>query len=238
MASLKKRRRISKRWAGFSTLKLLKITSVEEDADLLNEMLDWWSKPQYDHYGHWLEETVHMLQKSGITANTDYLDIEGKRVDAVYFHKPEEPYGFLSNWYLSDIEVDGQQFTSTEQYIMFRKCMILGDTDAAQQVMATNDPAEQQMIGQHAKCYNDAVWSGLCQVVAMRGLLAKFTQHDDLRQWLLSTGNAYLVECARTDRRWACGIGLKDDARHDITKWKGRNILGFALMEVRNQISQ
>ena len=50
--------------------------------------------------------------------------------------------------------------------------------------------------------------------------------------------DAYLVECARTDRRWACGIGLKDDARHDITKWKGRNILGFALMEVRNQISQ
>ena len=76
----------------------------------------------------------------------------------------------------------------------------------------------------------------VCQVVAMRGLLAKFSQHDDLRQKLLGTGDAYLVECARSDRRWACGIGLYDDDRRDIDRWKGKNILGFALMEVRESL--
>ena len=70
----------------------------------------------------------------------------------------------------------------------------------------------------------------------MRGLLAKFSQHDDLRQKLLGTGDAYLVECARSDRRWACGIGLYDDDRRDINRWKGKNILGFALMEVRESL--
>ena len=119
---------------------------------------------------------------------------------------------------------------------MYRKCMILGDEAAAKQVMTTDDPGQQQAIGRNARNYHNTVWDGDCQVVAMRGLLAKFSQHDDLRKKLLDTGNAYLVECARSDRRWACGIGLYDDNRRDIDRWKGKNILGFALMEVRKSM--
>lgn len=121
---------------------------------------------------------------------------------------------------------------------MYRKCMILDDEASAKQVMATDDPEQQQTIGRNAKNYEDrkAIWEGICQVVAMRGLLAKFSQHDDLRQKLLETGDAYLVECARSDHLWACGIGLYDDDRRDIDRWKGKNILGFALMEVRESL--
>ena len=67
----------------------------------------------------------------------------------------------------------------------------------------------------------------------MRGMLAKFEQDEGLKQKLLETGDAYLVECAVSDKIWACGIGLHDDARFDQSKWTGTNILGFALMEVR-----
>ena len=169
-------------------------------------------------------------------SENETLKIGDRQVEAVFFHKPEEPYGFLSNWYSADIIVDGKRFSSTEQYIMYRKCMILGDEAAAKQVMTTDDPGQQQAIGRNARNYHNTVWDGVCQVVAMRGLLAKFSQHDDLRQKLLETGNAYLVECARSDRRWACGIGLYDDNRRDIDRWKGKNILGFALMEVRKSM--
>ena len=164
------------------------------------------------------------------------MKIGDRQVETVYFHKLEEPYGFLSNWYPSDIAVDGKRFSSTEQYIMYKKCMILGDEAAAKQVMATDDPEQQQAIGRSARNYHNTVWDGICQVVAMRGLLAKFSQHDDLRRKLLETGDAYLVECARSDHRWACGIGLYDDDRRDIDRWKGKNILGFALMEVRQAL--
>lgn len=211
-------------------------TNIEEDIKCLNGLLDWWCKPSYDHSGQWLAETVHTLQKGRSIPKKDQLSIGNRHVDAIFFHKPEEPYGFLSNWYFSNIEIDGRSFSSAEQYIMFRKCIILGDDAAAEQVMATNDPAEQQKIARQAKGYNNTVWDGICQVVAMRGLLAKFSQHDDLKKQLLSTGEAYLVECAKSDFRWACGVGLYDDARFDVAKWKGRNILGFALMEVRNQL--
>ena len=72
------------------------------------------------------------------------------------------------------------------------------------------------------------------QLVAVRGLLAKFSQNEDLKQMLLDTGDAWLVECAHSDINWACGIRLNEDERFDSSKWRGQNILGFALMEVRS----
>ena len=73
---------------------------------------------------------------------------------------------------------------------------------------------------------------------AYRGLLAKFSQNENLKQQLLDTGDAYLVECAHKDIIWACGIRLTEEERFDINKWRGQNILGFALMEVREAIRQ
>lgn len=161
------------------------------------------------------------------------LHIAGKTCAAVYFHKPEEPHGFLSNWYLCHFVLDGAQFTSVEQYIMYRKCMTFGDTASAQKVMSTHDPAMQQAIARKAKGYYEVVWNGLRQVVLMRALIAKFSQDDALGHALLNTGDDYLVECAFHDKLWACGVDLYDDARMDIQNWSGKNILGFALMETR-----
>ena len=70
--------------------------------------------------------------------------------------------------------------------------------------------------------------------MAVRGLLAKFSQNEDLKKKLLDTGDAWLVECAHSDTIWACGIRLDEDERFDASKWRGQNILGFALMEVRS----
>lgn len=166
----------------------------------------------------------------------DQLKIDGKTVDAVFFHKPEEPYGFLSNWYPSVFEVNGQKFTSAEQFIMYKKCMLFGDEGAAQAVMATDDVETQQSIGRKANGYLPATWNGMRQVIAFEGLMAKFSQNEDLKQQLLATGNAYLVECAGRDKVWACGIRLFDDRRFDARNWDGTNILGFVLMEVREEI--
>lgn len=164
------------------------------------------------------------------------LKIGDKIHDAVFFHKPEEPCGFLSNWYLSDFVLDGIKFTSNEQYIMYQKCRIFGDDVSAEAVLQTNDVDKQQQIGRNASGYNDNVWAGMRQLVAVKGLYAKFSQNDNLKQILLATGEAYLVECAVGDTTWACGISLYDKDRFDSSKWRGQNILGFALMEVRNKL--
>ena len=166
------------------------------------------------------------------------LKISGREVDAIYFHKPEEPHGYLSNWYPAAFDLDGIHYSSTEQYTMYQKCMLFGDEVSAAAVMATDDPAKQQKIGQGASGYVHLVWTGARQMIAFRGLLAKFEQNEELKQELLKTGDAFLVECAGSDKNWACGIRLNDDKRFDSSNWSGQNILGFALMEVRKMLRE
>lgn len=155
-------------------------------------------------------------------------------VDAIFFHKPEEPFGFLSNWYLAGIELEGKKFSSTEQYIMYRKCQILKDDKAAKAVLSTDDPSKQQNIARYTTNYDEQIWDSVRQAVAMKALIAKFTQNPELNQKLQDTRDTYLVECAWSDKTWACGIGLDSEDKNNMSKWKGRNLLGFALMEVRH----
>ncbi len=163
----------------------------------------------------------------------DKLYVGDKKYNAVYFHKPQEPDGYLSNWYLSPFDLDGKHFTSCEQYIMYRKCLLFRDMVSAEQVLSADDISLQQMIGRNAKGYNQTVWEGARQAIALRGLIGKFQQNEVLKEKLLLTGNAYLVECAKSDCIWACGRSLHDERRLSADTWNGTNLLGFALMEVR-----
>ena len=213
-----------------------KCTSIEEDHHTLNNLLNWWTQSSYDFYHEWISETVNTLTKAGKIP--DMLRIGNQEVDAVFFHKPEEPNGYLSNWYPSPFGLDGIHFSSVEQYIMYRKCKLFGDDAAAAKVLATDDTAQQQAIGRKCAGYIDSVWAGTRQIVAWEGLNAKFRQNDDLKQKLLATGDAFLVECAVSDKIWACGVGLYDEKRKDASNWLGRNILGFTLMEVRTALQE
>ena len=123
----------------------------------------------------------------------DRLNINKKDYPAVFFHKPEEPDGYLSNWYPSSFLLDGIRFSSVEQYIMFEKCRLFGGPMIARFVLETDDPKEQQKIGQSCPGYVGKIWSGKRQLVVERALMAKFTQDKKLKKMLLDTGDAYLV---------------------------------------------
>lgn len=166
----------------------------------------------------------------------DIERINSQLVHAVFFHLPQDPDGYLSNWYPATFTLDGITFSSTEQYIMYRKCQIFGDMASASAVLATDDPTQQQDIGRNANDFNATLWDGLKQAIAFRGLMAKFSQNEELKKQLLDTGDVYLVECAHSDVIWACGIWVNEKERFDISKWRGQNILGFTLMEVRDAL--
>ena len=210
-----------------------KSTNAEEDSKTLNTLLNWWTKDSYDYYSEWLDETVVMINKANENKNTDTLKINGKEYPAVFFYEADGKDGYLSNWYISPFTLDGIIFNCMEQFIMYRKCMVFGDTEAAEKVLATDDPKEQKHIARGAKGYDDRVWGGLRQVIAMRGLIEKFRQNPELKEKLLSTGDAYLVESTYRDKTWACGRNLSGKGKNDISEWTGQNILGFALMQAR-----
>ena len=179
------------------------------------------------------------LQIAGVTEqNTqfDKLHISNQEVDAIFFHKPEESYGFLSNWYCSPFAFNDTHYTSAEQYIMHQKCLLFGDEKSAKAILATEYPDKQQSIGRQVKGYIDNVWAGSRQIISIHGLYAKFSQNESLRNKLLETKEAYLVECTHADTVWACGKHIDEPDRLDADKWNGQNILGFSLMEVRKLI--
>ena len=157
-------------------------------------------------------------------------------MNIICFHAPDEEYGFLSNWYMSRFELDGISYTSMEQYMMHQKAITFDDIYIAKQILETDDVSKVKALGRAVHNYNDAIWNGIRQIVVYKGLLAKFSQNKDLKEKLLSTGNNILAEAARTDLVWGIGISIKDNARFDMNKWRGKNLLGFALMQVRKEL--
>ena len=159
-------------------------------------------------------------------------------MSVIGFHNPDESYGFLSNWYLSDFTVDGIKFSSMEQYMMYQKAVVFKDKDIASQILKTNDVARIKDFGRQVSNYNDSVWNGMRQIVIYKGLLEKFRQNEKLKKALLDTGDDILAECAVSDKIWGIGLSMKDSNQNDIKSWKGQNLLGFALMLVRNELRE
>lgn len=166
----------------------------------------------------------------------EHLQTGAGIVDVVNFHLIDGINGYFSNWYPASFVINDIHYTSAEQYIMHQKCLLFGDFASAKDVLSTDDVARQQDIGRKASGYNGNIWNGIRQTVAIRGLFAKFSQNEELKKRLLETGDAWLVECARSDKVWACGRKLSDDRRLNTDSWNGMNILGFALMEVRERL--
>ncbi|MBE6759587.1 MAG: NADAR family protein [Ruminococcaceae bacterium] len=158
--------------------------------------------------------------------------------DFIGFHNPDEEYGFLSNWYLSDFYKDGVKYSSMEQYMMHRKALVMGDAEYADRIMHTTDVAAIKQLGKDVRNYNDTIWNGVRQVIIYEGLLEKFRQNIDLREQLLATGDAVLAECAVQDIIWGIGLSMHDKRRFDMSQWRGQNLLGFALMLVREKLAE
>ena len=154
----------------------------------------------------------------------------------ICFHNPDEENGYLSNWYPSPFTLDGVAFSSMEQYMMYRKAVCFGDGKVAAQILATEDVAEIKALGRLVPGYDENLWNGIRQIVVYEGLLAKFSQNSDLREQLKGTESAILAECAVKDRVWGIGLPMHDPNRLDRTKWQGQNLLGYALMMVRERL--
>ncbi|MGN0140836.1 MAG: NADAR family protein [Roseburia sp.] len=155
--------------------------------------------------------------------------------EIICFHNPDEEFGWLSNWYLSDFEADGIRFSSMEQYMMYEKAITFGDFEVAEKVLEIQNVAAIKQYGRQVAHYNDVIWNGIRQLVVYKGLLAKFTQNEELWEKLKKTGSAILAECAVRDRIWGIGLSMHDAACFDMSQWKGQNLLGFALMQVRER---
>lgn len=157
-------------------------------------------------------------------------------MEIVCFHNPDEENGFLSNWCYSPFSVGEHEFSCMEQFMMYRKAICFEDSITAEQILVATDAAYIKELGRKVSNYNENVWNGLRQLIVYEGLLAKFSQNEEFRNRLLSTGDAILAECAVKDCIWGIGLSMADPNRFNITSWRGQNLLGYALMMVRDKL--
>lgn len=144
--------------------------------------------------------------------------------------------GLLSNWFKIPFTIDGVQYNSAEQYMMNQKALCFNDTASAAKIMASSNPRDQKLLGRQVINFDKDVWATECYRRSLPGIEAKFKQNDSLRAVLLSTKNKILAEASPYDAIWGIGLATDDPLALDQKNWKGLNLLGKSLMEVRSRL--
>lgn len=141
----------------------------------------------------------------------------------------------LSQWWRSNFS-DGRKYCCMEQYMMAEKTRLFGDAESEAQIMRSFDPKEIKALGRAVKGFDSTIWDQAKYAVVLNGNYLKFTQNQALMDFLLGTKNQILVEASPYDRIWGVGRSEQDKKIYDPGYWNGQNLLGFALMEVRDEI--
>ena len=120
--------------------------------------------------------------------------------------------------------------------MMAKKARLFGDTEMLAEIIEAPDPHEAKKLGRKVRNFDADVWSAKCFEIVVSGNVEKFRQNSEIREFLLSTGDTILVEAAPRDQIWGIGLGEHNERARDPAQWRGRNLLGFALTEVRRRL--
>ena len=148
--------------------------------------------------------------------------------------------GVFSNWYpcrYNNIKYKGITFFNSEQAFMWEKAIYFGDMETAAKIVKTPNPKENKALGRLVKGFDASKWAEVSFDIMVDVNYAKFSQNFGLRNILTGTEDKILVEASPHDTIWGIGIGIDNYDCYDESKWKGQNLLGKALMKVREKLN-
>lgn len=140
----------------------------------------------------------------------------------------------FSQWFESPFEMEGKLFLTAEHWMMAEKARLFGDDEIYAKILEVKHPDDAKKLGRKVRGFEAEVWEANRSQIVVKGNIEKFKSNEGFVAFLLGTGNRILVEASPVDRIW--GIGMAKDHREveNPHAWKGLNLLGFALMEVRD----
>lgn len=144
--------------------------------------------------------------------------------------------GCLSQWWVAPFAVDGQRYRTAEHWMMAEKARLFGDPEAERAAIDADHPALAKAAGQTVRDFDEEVWQRERFEIVVQGSVHKFGSDPQLRDYLLGTGERVLVEASPRDRIWGIGLAAQDPAAEDPARWRGLNLLGFALMAARERL--
>jgi ribA/ribD-fused uncharacterized protein len=166
-------------------------------------------------------------------AKVEYLHFWGHRARA----DGQVGAGCLSQWWPSPFTVDGVEYRTAEHWMMARKARLFGDERAERLALDAPNPALAKKAGRLVRGFDEAVWERERFGIVVDGSVGKFASDGELRSFLVGTGERVLVEASPLDRVWGIGLSADDDHAFDPGRWRGANLLGFALMEARGRLA-
>ena len=146
----------------------------------------------------------------------------------------------MSNFYKAGfIDKDGIKYICSEQYFMYYKCKTFDPNNniLLQDILKAKSGTKIKKYGRQVQNFNEDVWKEKRYNIMLEGLRLKFNQNKDIKEKLIETNTKILYEAAKNDKIWGIGFYDKDAIKKDKTKF-GTNLLGKALMEIRDELSQ
>lgn len=139
---------------------------------------------------------------------------------------------------MADFNVGHVTYCCMEQYLMSKKALLFGDEESKNRIMESKDQSVIKQLGREVKGFDEEVWNQFKMPIVLTGNYYKFSQVEGLRKYLLGTCNKMLVEASPYDKIWGIGMCENKAKSCEIEEWKGKNLLGFALMVVRDELAR
>ncbi len=183
---------------------------------------------------------------------TQYYDIKwlkskferGDALKFIYFwghtNKYKEEIGkfCFSQWFESPFTVENTTYKTCEHWMMAQKALLFNDEVTFNKIINSVKPGEAKDLGRQVMGFDEQIWNNKRFDIVKSGNIHKFNQYPALTDYLLKTESRILVEASPIDTIWGIGLSPDDEQINNIYAWPGLNLLGFALMEVRDFLKE
>ncbi|MEL7122870.1 MAG: NADAR family protein [Bacteroidota bacterium] len=142
----------------------------------------------------------------------------------------------FSQWWESDFQVDGIIYKTAEHWMMAEKARLFEDETTLSKILKSKSAAEAKKLGRRVRNFDEETWKTHRYDIVKRGNRHKFNQNKTLKDFLILTSNRILVEASPYDKIWGIGMKAGYEGIDNPYNWKGLNLLGFAIMEIRDEI--
>lgn len=153
--------------------------------------------------------------------------------DFVLFWKPPAVF---SQWTASAFTVDGVDYGCAEQFMMAEKARLFGDLAMRERILVADSPGEAKKLGRNVSGFDEQTWIQHRFDIVVAAGEAKFAQNEELGEYFRGTSGNVLVEASPHDCIWGIGLGQNTRSATQPDRWRGLNLLGFALMEARARL--
>jgi len=150
-----------------------------------------------------------------------------------FFWSNDSPF---SQWHKANFQLNDVQYSSAEQFMMAKKAELFGDKVIKQQILSTNNVRKQKQLGRQVSNFDEEIWNNSKIKIVYIANNLKFSQNEELKAKLFESKGKYIVEASPVDAIWGIGMAPDDQRRFNRTEWRGQNLLGKILTQLREDV--